>query len=161
MTILTVPQLAEVCGPLDGKGNVDAGRLRLWIRRLRHWITLGILPTNVAHDSDDVYIAAILLRIADSGLPAPLIKSVSGELHSKIGRRRTGFAKIWREATGLPRPSKVNYYLIVQISEEGTASKLGISSTTTPKEAYLGDFAPRLDAAFLINLSEVFRVVRA
>lgn len=160
MPALTVPQLAEVCGPLDGKGKLDADRFRLWIRRLRHWITLDILPANVAGGSDDMYIAAILLRVADTGVPAPLIKSLSAELHAKIGRKRTGFAKIWREATGTPRPSGTFHYLIVQVSEEGTASKVGISRTDTPKEAFLGDFGPRLDAAFLVNLSAVFQVVR-
>jgi hypothetical protein len=161
MPTLTVPQLAEVCGPLDGKGKqLDADRLRLWIRRLRHWITLGILPSSVAQDSDDVYIAAILLRIADTGLPATLIKSLSAELHAKVGRTRTGFARIWREATGNQRPSGIFHYLIVQVSEEGTASKVSISRTDTPKAAYLGDFGPRLDTAFIVNLSEVFRILR-
>jgi hypothetical protein len=160
MTTLTVPQLAEICGPFNGKGKVNPDRLRIWIRRLRHWITLGILPSSIAYDSDEVYVAAILLRIADTSLPAPLLKSLSAELHSKIERRRSGFAKIWREATGIPRPSGKFHYLIVQVSEEGAAAKVGISSTTTPKEAYLGDFGPKLDTAFIVNLSEVVRTVR-
>lgn len=160
MPILTVPQLAETCAPLDARGKLDAVRLRLWVRRLRHWITLGILPPSVAQGSDEVFIAAILLRIASAGLPAPFIKSMSTALRTKIKRKRSKFAGIWREATSFPKPSGIYFYLIVHISDEGSASTVNISRTDTPEHAYLGDFGPRLDTVFVLNLSEVFRMVR-
>jgi hypothetical protein len=161
MAILTVPQLAEKCAPLDGGGNLDADRLRLWVRRLRHWTVLGILPPAADNGRDLVYISAILLRIAEPGLSAPLIKSISRELQEKIGRRRSNFSKFWREATKFPRPFGIYHYLIVRITEDRTASTVGISRTNRHRNAYFGEFDPKLDTAIIVNLNEVFRVVQA
>ena len=161
MATLTVPQLAEACAPLDGEGNLDGDRLRLWIWRLRHWTVLGILPPAAKHGSDLVYIAAILLRLAGPGLPASLIKSISTELQEKISRRRTNFAKWWREARSVPQPNAVYFYLMIRIAKEGTVTSVGISRTQVSRSPFFGDYDPGIDTALVVNLTEVFRVMHA
>lgn len=161
MTALTVPQLAEVCAPLNEAGQIDADRAKLWVRRLRHWITLGILPPAEGKGSDVVYIAAVLLRVAGAGISAPLIKSISGQIQANLGRKRTNFAKFWRDAASNPNIPGVYYYLTVRIAGEGAESSVGISRTFSQKTAYFGNLDPGLEMTFAVNLNEVFRVVRA
>ena len=163
MSGLTVPQLAEACAPLNSAGKLDVDRLRLWIRRLRHWVVLGVLPAPAAgsgrYARNQVYVAAIILRLAGLGLPAPLLKLVSDGLQSKLDRRRTNFARFWREASSDSSQGNFHHYLLIRIEEEGEAVTVGISRSNAPQSAYFGAFDPGTDTVLVLNLNKVFSVV--
>ena len=131
--LLTLSQFAEACGPRDVDANFDEDRLRLWTRRLRHWSRLGILPITRRRDEtgshrlyrrEDVYLAAVLLRLAGPGLPHNVIKLISDDLQSEITQGGELF-EFWRHAQAHARAQKatkdgLDYFLLIWIADEGT-----------------------------------------
>jgi hypothetical protein len=53
------------------------------------------------------------------GLLAQLLKLVSDELQSKLSRRRSNFARFWREATRDASQRGFHHYLLIRVEEEG------------------------------------------
>jgi hypothetical protein len=99
---LTVSELTAACVPPDEETR------SLWLRRVRDWSSIGILPATRRHEGtgrhrlfrhDAVYATAVLLRLADLGIPIGNLRSVARLIYAP--RRRVAeqeFRRFWREA---------------------------------------------------------------
>jgi hypothetical protein len=87
--------------------GVAQHRHDLYLRRLRHWATAGILqPIGALYpgtgqsrqfDSEEVYKSAVLLRFADWNLSIGFLKEIAGVLGQMICRDEQG-EKLWEYA---------------------------------------------------------------
>jgi DNA-binding transcriptional MerR regulator len=102
----TVSELA------DRVGAKSPQQRDLWLRRLRHWTTMGVLApvgdqhTGTGHarryGEDALYTAAVLLRLGDLGLPIGSIKAVARYIGDHRVRDQE-FEGLWQDAKN-PRP---------------------------------------------------------
>jgi DNA-binding transcriptional MerR regulator len=99
---MTVSELITACLPPNDETR------SLWLRRARDWSNIGILPTARQHEGtgrhrlfspDAVYATAVLLRLADLGIPIGNLRSVARLINAP--RRRAAeqeFRRFWYEA---------------------------------------------------------------
>jgi DNA-binding transcriptional MerR regulator len=88
---LTVAELADKCSPGDKE------REKIWLRRIRHWSSMGSLPPAPAsregtghhrrYTEDTLYLAAVLLRIADLGISVSITKEIAECIHVATAAR--------------------------------------------------------------------------
>lgn len=163
MRHLSVSELAQACAPVNTDGEFDANRLRLWIRRLRHWTVLGILPASSRNGEgagkhrlyrpELAYQAAVLLRVAGAGLPFPIIKLIADDLLKdtvKDGR----LSSFWSDAT-MDSKSQSEYLLAIWIAEEGEF--VWMEGATADSGVVNLKKIDMLDApTILLNLSNIF-----
>src|SRR5689334_10863971 len=94
----TVSELVDKCGPVlspPSEAVVDEERRRIWLRRARHWSAMDILPSAPAsrdgtghhrlYEEKAIYIAAVLLRIADLGVSLSVTRDVAKALQLQSG----------------------------------------------------------------------------
>src|SRR5271166_668084 len=128
---LTVSELVDRCRPVlaPQDSNLDEERRRIWLRRARHWSTLDILPSAPAsrdgtghhrrYEEEAVYIAAVLLRIADLGVSVSITRDVAKalQLQQSGADFSESFPRWWQQAVAGKPPG--NYYLIIAITHDG------------------------------------------
>ncbi len=101
--LITVSELIERCAPPSEKHRA------LWLRRAREWSGAGILPTakrqrqgsgrHRLYDFDTLYLAAVLFRISDLGIPIGVLGSISALIQPPHRtKERREFAEFWRQA---------------------------------------------------------------
>jgi DNA-binding transcriptional MerR regulator len=100
----TVSELASCVGATSPRQQ------DLWLRRLRHWTTLGIIEAAGPHHvgsgrarmygPEAPYLAAVLLRLADLGLPVGTLKLIAKKL--SIGTDQK-FDEFWNAAKLRPK----------------------------------------------------------
>jgi DNA-binding transcriptional MerR regulator len=99
---LTVSELTAACKPLDVETQ------SLWLRRVRDYSNVGILPVTRQHEGtgrhrlfspDDICATAVLLRLADLGIPIGNLRSL-GRLINAPSRTTAEreFQRFWRQA---------------------------------------------------------------
>src|SRR5580693_6683889 len=106
--VLTVSELTAACKPPDEVTH------SLWLRRVRDYSNVGILPATRQHGGtgrhrlfspDTIYATAVLLRLADLGIPIGNLRSLARLINAP---RRTaverGFRQFWRAAKSLTSP---------------------------------------------------------
>src|SRR5690349_7946060 len=82
---LTVSELVDGCSPPNEQSRL------VWIRRARDWSNAGILATARRHregtgrhrlyNPDSVYLAAVMLRMADQGVSLRTLAIMASLLH--------------------------------------------------------------------------------
>jgi DNA-binding transcriptional MerR regulator len=159
----------SLCAP-DAQGKLDHDRLKLWVRRLRHWTVLGLLPTAAKRNggagqhrlySDrTAYLAAALLRLAGMGLPASVIEVASRDIQSYV-RRQTLFAQIGKETIERPHDGKRRCHLITRLKDEAQSIIVGISYTADENTIFLGEAYREFEGAVVLNLTSLFRDVNS
>jgi DNA-binding transcriptional MerR regulator len=166
---LTVSQLAAACKPTDLLGNFDEDRLKLWTRRLRHWSRLGILPITRRRDemgshrlyrAEDVYLAAVLLRLAGPGISHGVLELISSDLQASI-KPGGDLHEIWEQAKRQENRD-THYFLLVFISEEGSIVATGAGMLRTGQWLLNVDAVPLDDdqPIMMISLTKIFRNLR-
>jgi hypothetical protein len=168
---LTVSELVDKCGPAlsPEETAVDEERRRIWLRRARHWSTMGILPSAPAsrdgtghhrlYEEKAIYIAAVLLRIADLGVSVNVTRDVAKAL--QLQRSGTdfgkGFPQCWRQAVAGKPPG--NYYLVIWITHDGFVYVDGIGP-----EQDLGSLPALIEPddapVVVLSLTQIFAMVR-
>jgi DNA-binding transcriptional MerR regulator len=162
---LTVSELAEACSPTRDDGEWDQERLKIWIRRLRHWSTLGILPADAIrqaeagrhrlYSADLVYLASVLLRLSGAGISAEVIKSISKELqHETEGSAR--LSAFWKKAKA-HEASDGEHFLLLWIADEGTFVWSGSAICRESRFDLIESFDPHNEPTIMLSLSEIFR----
>jgi DNA-binding transcriptional MerR regulator len=163
---LSVSELARACAPIDSAGEVDANRLSLWTRRLRHWTVLGILPSSTRHGDgagkhrlyrpELVYQASVLLRLAGVGLPFPVIRLIADELLKETADNGELWS-FWRDAIKSEQ-SRLEYFLAIWIIDEGEYvfidGIIGKRRTINIGNIGIDDFP-----AILLDLNYIFKFV--
>jgi DNA-binding transcriptional MerR regulator len=150
---LTVSELTAACVPPDEETR------SLWLRRLRDWSSIGILPAARQHEGtgrhrlfsrDAIYATAVLLRLADLGIPIGNLRSVARLINAP--RRRAAeqeFRRFWREAEMLPHAVDA-YYLAI-------TPKRGEPGITFYRQVQGRMILDNDDAWAVINLTQLFR----
>lgn len=167
---LTVSELVDKCDPSPtGGGDYSAlteERRRVWLRRIRHWSTMDILPPAPAsrdgtghhrrYDDEDVYIAAVLLRVADLGISIAITRDIATVLRQPGSADGDNFAECWRQA----KAGKPHIYLVIWIASDGWVFVEGVS----PEQGGLGAVDLLLDPddapTVILSLSKIFARIR-
>jgi len=112
----TVSELA------DRVGAKSPQQRDLWLRRLRHWTTMGVLTpvgdqhTGTGHarryGEDALYTAAALLRLGDLGLPIGSIKAVARYIADQRVED-SAFEGLWQDAKNPLPGAKAPVFLAV------------------------------------------------
>jgi len=155
-------------------GAVTPRQQDLWLRRLRHWTTMGVLETlsgqhvgtgrERRYGVEAVYLAAVLLGLGDLALPIGVLKTIASAIEADLSKHGDS-AELWEEAK---RPPKVIgagcvwVGLAVKIDDESAqeAVEVGIriakgESLMTP-EFYL----EQNDTIIIRNLTQIFGRVK-
>lgn len=137
-TNYTVSELTERLGAKSPRQR------DLQSRRLRHWTTLGVLETNGQHhtgtgrarrySSEALYLAAVLLAVADWGMPISTITAMARCISAER-KRNPEFERLWQEAKAkgpkLPgadgKRGSVGLALAVETDEDGQIAHVGVS----------------------------------
>src|SRR4051794_8280344 len=100
--LLTVSEVVDCCTPPNDKLRTT------WLRRLRDWSNIGLLDISERHREGTgrhrlytpgaVYVAAVLLRLADLGVPVGTLTPVA-QLIQRPNRTRAEqeFRRFWAE----------------------------------------------------------------
>ena len=157
----TVVELVRRCSPPQGEE-----RFALWLRRVRHWTALGILPlanltrgrrNSRVYDLDALHIAALLLRISDFGIETNILESISSFIQNNMfGRGR--FARFWRGAQQY-EVSTQNILLITLPPETYPIPAISWYEGITDEVEVILDIG--LEPAIALNVSRVFQELRA
>ena len=113
--LVTVSELVEICSPPSDDHRA------LWLRRAREWSAAGVLPPSQRHqqgsgrhrlyDFNSIYLAAVLFRMSDLGVPVGVLAQISRLIRSpNRTRAERDFRKFWRGAADLTEP---NAYLAI------------------------------------------------
>jgi hypothetical protein len=149
---LTVSELTDACKPPDEETRL------LWLRRVRDWSNIGIVPATRQHAGtgrhrlfrpDAVYVTAVLLRLVDSGYPIRNLSTVAKLINAP---RRTAaeqeFHRFWRDAITLAKRQDAYVAFTPERGDQGTTSyRYRWGKMTTNDD----------DAWALMNLTRVFR----
>src|SRR5215472_5901257 len=118
-------------------GAVTPRQQDLWLRRLRHWTTMGVLETlsgqhvgtgrERRYGVEAVYLAAVLLGLGDLGLPIGVVKTIASAIEADLSKHEDS-AELWEEAK---RPPKVIAAGCVWV---GLAVKIDHESAQAPLE---------------------------
>jgi DNA-binding transcriptional MerR regulator len=102
---LTVSQLTAACKPPDEETQ------SLWLRRVRDYSNLGILPATRQHEGsgrhrlfspDAKFATAVLLRFADLGIPIGNLQGLARLINApRRTKAELEFRRFWREANTL------------------------------------------------------------
>src|SRR5690349_6248110 len=101
----TVSELTAACEPPDEETR------SLWLRRVRDWSNIGIVPANRQHEGtgrhrlfspDAVYATAVLLRFADLGIPIGNLRSLARLINAP---RRSRCVSVIRSVLRIELPS--------------------------------------------------------
>jgi DNA-binding transcriptional MerR regulator len=102
---LTVSELTASCKPPDEETQA------LWLRRVRDYSNLGILPATRQHEGtgrhrlfspDAKFATAVLLRFADLGIPIGNLRSLAQLINTpRRTKAQLEFQLFWREAKTL------------------------------------------------------------
>ena len=142
-------------------------RRELCLRRLRHWGSHGVLATTTAlhvgtgrsrrFGTEQVYIAAVLLRLADLGLSIGALKAVAQVIAIEQAKGGDN-ATLWEEAK---RRRIVFMRLSIQFDDAGekpVSVAIGLvrgSRGLNAPDVYMDD-----DTVIIMNLTEIFAGVR-
>jgi hypothetical protein len=156
--LITILELVRRCSPFNEE------RLALWVRRARHWATLGMLPVAMPgqgersrrlYDPDTVYLLSALLRISDFGVETSILAIVSSFIQTNI-KGRGGFARFWREAKRKGGSAFEQYIVIRLPPETYPLPRITWYHQTSGAVKLTID----LDPAIFLNLTRVFEEVR-
>jgi hypothetical protein len=154
-------------------GQASQKRRDLCLRRLRHWGSAGVLETTGAlhvgtgrtrqFESEQAYVAAVLLRLADWGLPIGALKAVAEALAFTRTRDRNT-EELWDEAKQLQNPFKIGCVFIglsVKLDDEEEKPV----SVGMVLQRGMGIISPsfyldREDSIIVMNLTEIFSGVK-
>jgi hypothetical protein len=85
----------------------------LWLRRVRHWSTFGLLdPVGLQHTGsgrhrqfgvEALYVAAVLMRLADRGLPVGVLRLIASGLAKSLKGPDAEYARLWEAAKRRPK----------------------------------------------------------
>ncbi|MGD9617443.1 MAG: hypothetical protein AB7H90_20285 [Alphaproteobacteria bacterium] len=159
---LTVSDLAHACIPLDASEEYDPERAKLWTRRLRHWATLEIIPAAAKNragagqhrlfDSEIVYMAAILLRVAATGTSIAVIRRTAEALQQNA-KGEGKFTATWHAAVS--GNDNKNYWFFINFIGEEEEIDIALLE---------GDYPPappdNLEPSILLYLSRLFETIR-
>jgi DNA-binding transcriptional MerR regulator len=158
---LTVSDLAYACIPLDASDDYDPERAKLWTRRLRHWATLDIIPAAAKNragagqhrlfDAETAYIAAILLRVAATGISISIIRDISTQIQDAT-KGKSQFAATWRVAVS--GDDNKQYWLLINFLGEEKID-LAISEGDRPPVPLA-----ELEPVILLNITHLFEMIR-
>jgi DNA-binding transcriptional MerR regulator len=155
--LLTVSEVVDCCAPLD-----DALRTT-WLRRLRDWSSIGLLDISGRHREgtgrhrlygpDVVYVAAVLLRMADLGVPVGTLNRIARLVqHPNRTEHEQDFRRFWVGAKKLDAAEGDAYLAIRPEPRPGVR--------TFYKHGW-GPIAINDDAAWVtVNLTMVFSGLR-
>jgi hypothetical protein len=155
--LITILELVRRCSPFNKE------RLALWVRRARHWATLGMLPVAMSgrgersrrlYDPDTVYLLSVLLRISDFGVETSILGIVSSFIQNNI-EGRGGFARFWREAKR-DGTAFEQYILISLPPETYPVPHIAWYHQTSGAVTLTIDLEP----AIFLNLTRIFEEVR-
>jgi hypothetical protein len=168
-----VDEIACTLSELTRRLAADASQQRhdLVLRRLRHWSLAGALRTaGQLHtgtgrarrfEAEEVYIAAVLLRLADWGLPIGALKAVAETIRLEIDKVGET-AGLWAEAKRRSLEGHTVFAgLSVKLDDAGEKPvSIGIrlkhgQRLNTPR--FLLDHE---DSIIVLNLTEVFASVK-
>jgi hypothetical protein len=155
---LTVSEVVDGCAPPNDELRTT------WLRRLRDWSSVGLLDVYARHREgsgrhrlyarDAVYVAAVLLRMADLGVPIGTLTPIA-RLIQKPNRTNLeqAFRRFWsdvKKIAGEPHAPPA-YLAIRQVpSEEKTYYRYGREPIAIVDDA----------AWVIINLTAVFVAIR-
>lgn len=116
--LVTVSELVEICAPPS-----DAHRA-LWLRRARDWSAAGVLPPTRRHhegtgrhrlyDFDLVYLATVLFRMSDLGVPVGVLAQISRLIRApRRTKAEIEFKKFWKDAIQEKGATSSEAYLAV------------------------------------------------
>jgi hypothetical protein len=109
--LLTVSELVNRCSPPTEDYRT------VWLRRARDWSNIGMLPTarrqhegsgrHRLYGTDTVFLAAILFRMADLGVPVGYLARISRLIRApRRTEREQEFKRFWQEAKTLTNPAE-------------------------------------------------------
>jgi hypothetical protein len=154
-------------------GAANLQQKDLYLRRLRHWSTAGVLDTLGAqhvgtgrarrYGSEQAYIAAVLLRLADWGLSIGILKAVAKVIAIEKAKGEE-ISKLWEEAKR-PKPFAsgcVFMGLTIAVEDEPEKERISVgirlvhgNGISTPSF-----YLDREDSIIVLNLTEIFARVR-
>jgi len=160
----TVSELADLIGRKRPTGwKTDA------VRQLRYWTAEGVLlPEGQKHTgagrhrrygAETAYLGAVLLELAEMGIPIGLLKGISRELQAISLEAIPGQGKLWRAA--ISGSAEVYLFCDYKLLPELPPDFLFMVYLTTPdeileKKGRLGDGI----SAIVVNLTTIFRWMR-
>jgi hypothetical protein len=117
--LLTVSQVVDRCAPLDDEMRTT------WLRRLRDWSNIGVLDISGRHregtgrhrlySTDAVYVAAVLLRMADLGVPVGTLNRIARLIqHPHRTKPEQDFHHFWAETQKSDAAQGVAAYLAIR-----------------------------------------------
>jgi DNA-binding transcriptional MerR regulator len=153
---LTVSELVDRCSPPNKEYRT------IWLRRARDWSNIGFLPTargqhegsgrHRLYSSDAVFLAAVLFRMADLGVPVGYLERIARLIRTP--RQTEGeqeFKRFWQEAKALTNPKDAH----LAIAPERGGVRTYYRHSFGPIEL-LDD-----EAWAVINLTRTFRGLKA
>jgi DNA-binding transcriptional MerR regulator len=114
--LLTVSEVVDCCAPVSDELRTT------WLRRLRDWSSIGLLEISEHHREGTgrhrlyspgaVYVAAVLLRMADLGVPVGTLARIARLIqHPTRTTAEQEFRRFWAEVKKLAAPN--NAYLAI------------------------------------------------
>jgi hypothetical protein len=156
--LITILELVRRCSPFSEE------HLALWVRRARHWATLGMLPVAMPgrgersrrlYDPDTVYLLSVLLRISDFGVETSILTIISSFIQNNM-KGRGSFARFWREAKREDGTPFEQYIVIRLLPETYPIPQIVWYHETSGAVTLKID----LDPAIFLNLTRVFEEAR-
>jgi DNA-binding transcriptional MerR regulator len=106
--LLTVSEVVDCCAPPNDELRTT------WLRRLRDWSNIGLLEISGRHREgtgrhrlyslDAVYVAAVLLRMADLGVPVSYLARIARLIQRPTRTKpEQEFRRFWAEAKKVDR----------------------------------------------------------
>jgi DNA-binding transcriptional MerR regulator len=154
---LTVSEVVDRCAPANDELQT------IWLRRLRDWSSVGLLDVDARHregsgrhrlySPDAVYVAAVLLRMADLGVPIGTLTPIARLIQRpKRTAPERAFRRFWSDAQKVPEDSGAHAYLAIRQvpSQESTYYRHGWGPMQIVDDA----------AWVIINLSRVFANIK-
>jgi DNA-binding transcriptional MerR regulator len=133
----------------------------LWLRRVRHWANLGILPSTQRgagkhrfFRENTAFLASVLLRFSDLGATTEILRELSMSLQ-RADRGRSAFARLWRQTKEGDVAAPIHLW-VFQPVERHPEIDVRLSEGLLLNPALL-----EAQPAIILNLSKVFAEVRA
>jgi DNA-binding transcriptional MerR regulator len=151
--LLTVSEVVDCCAPPSDELRTT------WLRRLRDWSNIGLLHISGRYregagrhrlySPDAVYVAAVMLRLADLGVPVGTLIPVAEIIQRPSrARRKQDFRNFWAEAKQLGAASDEAFLAIrPEPRSDGTFYEFGWGAVAAINSG---------DAWAIISLTAVF-----
>jgi len=159
--------VSEIASRLGARSERQAD---LWLRRLRHWSTLGILDTlgpqhsgsgrHRRYETETIYIAALLVRLADRGLPVGVLKLIAGGL-ARSTSPQGEYHEQWETAKSSASADRLKGPVYITFSfEPDDESALTTDEILVQMNHGVGMLSPQFysenDIMEIVNVSQIF-----